>query len=195
MLIYYIVTIFIREKILKSVEKANINEIILSCLSRNARMSAREISNHLSSIHIKLSPRAVLKRIKKLENDRRIRGYTIKISSDDFSNHVMRLILISFRASKTLNSDIRRFNAYLQKAGFVALAARTRGEYDWVNIKIFPNDKLANEESDTYRTLFGHVTERYTVFDLNLVKNPDFVQPLVYKATDYSKVYHDFMIK
>ena len=74
---------------------------------------------------------------------------------------------------------------------FAAFAARTRGEYDWVNNKIFPNTKIANQESDTYRTAFGDIIEKYEAFDLTVVRPPAFIQ-----ATNYSiKEFYEFCKK
>jgi hypothetical protein len=74
---------------------------------------------------------------------------------------------------------------YLQKAPFAAFAARTRGEYDWVNIKIFPNTKIANQESDTYRIAFGDIIEKYEAFDLTVVRHPTFIQAMNYSIKEF----------
>jgi DNA-binding Lrp family transcriptional regulator len=162
-----------------------IDEIILSCLVSNARMSAHDITQKLYSAGIKRSPRTILERINKLEKKGRITGYTLKTSSDNFNSHVMRLVLISFKTSNTFNKRIDVFTRYLQNAPFTAFAARTRGEYDWVNIKIFPNEKIANEESDIYRTFFGDIIEKYFAADLTIVKAPNFVHSTNYKISEF----------
>jgi hypothetical protein len=68
---------------------------------------------------------------------------------------------------------------------FAAFAARTRGEYDWVNIKIFPNTKIANQESDTYRIAFGDIIEKYEAFDLTVVRHPTFIQAMNYSIKEF----------
>lgn len=165
-----------------------INEIILSCLIENARMSSQDIHKKLESRGINRTPRAVLERINKLEKEGIIAGYTLKTQPKNFEGFVIRLILISFKTSQVFNERVAMFTSYLQNAPFAAFAARTRGEYDWVNIKVFPNTKIANQESDTYRTVFGDVIDKYTAFDLTVVKAPRFIQ-----ATGYSfKDFYDF---
>lgn len=172
-------------------ESNKINEVILSCLIKNARMSAHDISKNLKSHGIKRTPRAILERINKLEKEGKIAGYTLKTQPKNFENAVIRLILISFKTSPIFNERIAMFTYYLQKAPFAAFAARTRGEYDWVNIKIFPNTKIANQESDTYRTAFGDIIEKYEAFDLTVVRAPAFIQ-----ATNYSiKEFYEFCEK
>jgi Lrp/AsnC family leucine-responsive transcriptional regulator len=79
------------------------------------------------------------------------------------------------------------FTSYLQNAPFAAFAARVRGEYDWINVKIFPNTKIANQESDTYRTIFGDIIEKYTAFDLTVVKAPRFIQATNYSIEEFNE--------
>jgi DNA-binding Lrp family transcriptional regulator len=168
-----------------------INEVILSCLIRNARMSSYDISKKLKSHGIKRTPRSVLERINRLEEEGKIPGYTLKAQSKNFENAVIRIILISFKTSPAFNERIAMFTNYLQKAPFAAFAGRTRGEYDWVNVKIFPNTSIANQESDTYRTTFGDIIEKYHAFDVSVVKAPEFIQ-----ATNYSlQQFHEFCEK
>ena len=162
-----------------------INEIIISCLIKNARMSAHDISRNLKSHGIKRTPRAVLERINKLEKQGKVAGYTLKTQPKNFENAVIRLILISFKTSPVFNERIAMFTSYLQNAPFAAFAARTRGDYDWVNIKIFPNTKIANQESDTYRTTFGDIIEKYQAFDLTVIKAPRFIQAANYSFQQF----------
>ncbi len=144
-------------------------------------MSSHDISRKLKSHGIKRTPRSILERINKLEEEGKIPGYTIKAKPKNFENVIIRIILISFKTSPIFNERIAMFTNYLQEAPFAAFAGRTRGEYDWVNIKIFPNTKIANQESDTYRTTFGDIIEKYHAFDVSVVKAPEFIQ-----ATNYS---------
>jgi DNA-binding Lrp family transcriptional regulator len=168
-----------------------INEIIISCLMKNARMSSYDISKKLKSHGIKRTPRSVLERINKLEEEGKISGYTLKALPKNFEDVVIRIILISFKTSPIFNERIEMFTDYLQHAPFAAFAGRTRGDYDWVNIKIFPNPKIANQESDIYRTTFGDIIEKYHAFDISVVKAPEFVQ-----ATKYSlRQFYEFCEK
>jgi DNA-binding Lrp family transcriptional regulator len=170
-------------------DAADINEIIISCLTKNARMSSQQICTELRSKGIKRSARAVLERIRNLEVEGRIGGYTLKPISKNFEKVVIRLILITFKTSPIFNERVAMFTSYLQTAPFVAFAARTRGDYDWINIKVFPNTKIANQESDTYRTMFGDIIEKYNAFDLTIVRPPVFVQAANYPVQDF----YDFL--
>ena len=171
-------------------EADDISDIIISCLTKNARMSSQQICTELRSRGIKRSARAVLERIRNLEVEGRIGGYTLKPIGKNFEKVVIRLILITFKTSPMFNERVAMFTSYLQTAPFVAFAARTRGDYDWINIKVFPNTKIANQESDTYRTMFGDIIEKYTAFDLTVVRPPAFVQAINYPVQDFYEFLH-----
>lgn len=166
-------------------EADDISEIIISCLIRNSRISSQQICDELKSKGIKRSPRAILERIRNLEEEGKIGGYTLKPTAKNFEMVVIRLILIGFKTSPIFNERVAMFTSYLQTAPFVAFAARTRGDYDWINIKIFPNTKIANQESDTYRTMFGDIIDKYTAFDLTVVRPPAFIQAGNYSISDF----------
>lgn len=164
-----------------------IDDLIISCLTENARISANDISKKLGQFGFKRTSRAVSERIKKLEKDGKIAGYTLKTQPKNFENVVIRLILISFKTSPVFNEHISLFTNYLQKATFAVFAARVRGEYDWINIKIFPNTQIANEESDLYRTIFGDIIDKYEAFDLTIVKAPSFLEVIGYSPEEFHK--------
>jgi DNA-binding Lrp family transcriptional regulator len=170
-------------------EMDDISDTIIACLIKNARMSSQQICAELKSRGIRRSARAVLERIRNLEEGGKIGGYTLKPIAKNFENVVVRLILISFKTSPIFNERVAMFTSYLQTAPFVAFAARTRGDYDWINVKIFPNTKIANQESDTYRTMFGDIIEKYTAFDLTIVRPPAFIQATNYLVQDF----YDFL--
>jgi DNA-binding Lrp family transcriptional regulator len=172
-----------------------INKIILSCLIENARMSSKEIHKRLKSHGINRTPRAILERINRLEKEGKIAGYTLKTQPKNFEGFVIRMILISFKTSPIFNKRVTMFTSYLQNAPFAAFAGRTRGEYDWINIKIFPNTKIANQESDTYRTVFGDIIDKYTAFDVTVVKPPQFIRATNYPTKDFYKFCQEWTSK
>lgn len=176
-------------------EAEDISEIIISCLIKNSRVSSQQICNELRSNGIKRSARAVLERIRILEEEGKIGGYTLKPTAKNFERVVVRLILIGFKTSPIFNERVAMFTSYLQTAPFVAFAARVRGDYDWINIKIFPNTKVANQESDTYRTMFGDIIEKYTAFDLTVVRPPAFIQAANYPVQQFYTFLQQWIIE
>ena len=168
---------------------ARIDEIIMSCLSQNAKMSTKEIATEFRRNGIDRTERAILGRIHRLEQNGTIPGYTLKTKPQSYEGKVIRFILISFKTSKLFEERAEMFTNYLSTAPFAAFAARTRGEYDWINIKVFPNTKVANMESDSYRTLFGDVIDKYMAFDLTPIKGPDFA----HAANHSKKEFYQFL--
>jgi DNA-binding Lrp family transcriptional regulator len=164
-----------------------INKIILSCLIENSRMSSQNIHKKLKSHGINRTSRAILERINKLEKSGRIAGYTLKNHPNSFEGSVIRIILISFKTSPVFKERLEMFTNYLQNAPFVAFAGRTIGEYDWINIKIFPNARIANQESDMYRTAFGDIVDKYTAFDVTISKAPEFIKATNYAIEDFKR--------
>ena len=55
---------------------------------------------------------------------------------------------------------------YLNDAPFVLFSGRTRGGYDWITVKSFLSNEMADEENDIYRNLFGDIIQTYEVYDL-----------------------------
>ncbi len=168
---------------------SKMDEIILSCLSKNAKVSTKEIAVEFRRNGIDRTERAILGRIHRLEQEGAISGYTLKTGPQDYGRKVIRFILISFKTSKLFEERVAMFTSYLSAAPFAAFAARTRGEYDWINIKVFPNTKVANLESDFYRTLFGDVIDKYVAFDLTPIKGPDFA----HAANHSKKEFYQFL--
>ncbi len=68
----------------------SINVKILKCLSRNARMNASDIAEK-----VKLSVSAVIERIRKMENDGTILGYTAEIEPSKLNKDVTAMILVT----------------------------------------------------------------------------------------------------
>lgn len=150
-------------------------------------MSANDISKKLISHGLRRTARAVSDRINKLEKEGKITGYTLKTQPKNFENVVIRIILISFKTSPMFNEHITMFTDYLKNATFAAFTARARGEYDWINIKIFPNTKIANQESDSYRSTFGEIIDKYEAFDLTVVKAPSFIEAINYSLDEFNE--------
>ncbi len=59
---------------------------------------------------------------------------------------------------------------YLKEAPFCDFSARSDGEFDWIELKIFNNTHQANMEADLYRTWFGDIIDDYRSYDLEVYK-------------------------
>ncbi len=163
-----------------------IDEIILSALSKNAKQDLQEIGESLKDYGYNLSLEEIDSKIKTLENQRVISGYTISIDIKKIKHKIIRVVLITFRSSQHLTSRIEGLKKYLEDAPFVLFSGRTRGGYDWITIQIFPSTEIADEESDVYRNLFGDIIQNYGAYDFSPAKDPLF-HAFTYTDKEYKK--------
>src|SRR5690348_745760 len=73
-----------------------VEKIILSSLGKNARISSIEITRLLHDLEYNITERAVRYRIKKLEKDGIIMGYSTILNPAYTSEKIQKLILIKF---------------------------------------------------------------------------------------------------
>ena len=74
----------------------HIDEIIISTLSQNSKQSIFEIWDYLKKFKINLTEEEIESRISKLEFDKVIQGYTIKIDAKKIPHKVIRVDLVTF---------------------------------------------------------------------------------------------------
>jgi DNA-binding Lrp family transcriptional regulator len=164
----------------------NIDELILSTLSKNSRQDSKEIWNFLISCGYTLTEEEIGSRIARLEAEGIITGYTISVNSTKIKRRVVRVVLVTFRTSQHLPIRLEGLKKYLANAPFVLYSGRTRGGYDWICVQAFPSEEMADEESDIYRNLFGDIIQSYEVYDFIPTKDPSF-HSLAYTRKDYKK--------
>ena len=164
----------------------NIDELILSTLTKNSKKYSREIWDFLRGYGYNLSGEEIESRIARLEEDGVITGYTISVDTTKIRRRVVRLVLVTFRTSQHLPKRLEGLKKYLTNAPFVLFTGRTRGGYDWICVQAFPSEEMADEESDIYRNLFGDILQSYEVYDFIPTKDPSF-HSLAYTRKDYKK--------
>jgi DNA-binding Lrp family transcriptional regulator len=163
-----------------------IDEIVLSALSKNAKQDIREIKEYLRDYGYSISIEEIYSKIKALENEKVISGYTISIDIKKAKHKIIRIVLITFRSSQHLRIRIESLKKYLEDAPFVLFSGRTRGGYDWITVQIFPSSEIADEESDIYRNLFGDIIQTYGVYDFSPTKEP-ILHAFTYTNKEYKK--------
>lgn len=164
----------------------NIDELIISALSKNSRQDTREIWDFLMGHGYNLAEEEIESRISRLEQDGVITGYTVSVDSKKIRARVIRVVLVTFRTSQHLPKRLEGLKKYLADAPFVLLSGRTRGGYDWLCVQAFPSEEMADEESDIYRNLFGDIIQSYEVYDFIPIKDPSF-HSLAYTHEEYKK--------
>lgn len=144
-----------------------VDELILSALSKNSKQDLHEMGDYIRDYGYNLSLDEISSRIKTLEDEKVILGYTISINIKKVKHKIIRVVLVTFRSSQHLTSRLEGLKKYLEDAPFVLFSGRTRGGYDWITIQVFPSTEIADGESDTYRNLFGDIIQTYGVYDFS----------------------------
>lgn len=164
----------------------NVDELILSALSKNSRQDTREVWDYLRGHGYNLTEEEIESRISRLEEEGVITGYTISVDTRKIRGRNIRVVLVTFRTSQHLPKRLEGLKKYLADAPFVLFSGRTRGGYDWICIQAFPSEETADEESDIYRNLFGDIIQSYEVYDFIPMKDPSF-HSLLYTTKEYKK--------
>jgi DNA-binding Lrp family transcriptional regulator len=164
----------------------NIDELILSTLSKDSKQDIKEIWDFLMSFGHNLTEEEIESRITRLEEERVITGYTVSVDTRKIRRRVIRVVLVTFRTSQHLPKRLEGLKKYLADAPFVLFSGRTRGGYDWICVQAFPSEEMADEESDIYRNLFGDIIQSYEVYDFIPMKDPSF-HSLAYTNKEYKK--------
>jgi DNA-binding Lrp family transcriptional regulator len=164
----------------------NIDELILSTLSKDSKQDIKEIWDFLMGFGHNLTEEEIESRITRLEEEGVITGYTVSVDTRKIRRRVIRVVLVTFRTSQHLPKRLEGLKKYLADAPFVLFSGRTRGGYDWICVQAFPSEEMADEESDIYRNLFGDIIQSYEVYDFIPMKAPSF-HSLAYTNKEYKK--------
>ena len=164
----------------------NIDELILSALSKDSKQETREIWDCLRDHGYNLSENEIESRILRLEDDEVITGYTISVNTKKIRRRIIRVVLVRFKVSQHLASRIEGLKKYLGDAPFVLFSGCTRGGYDWICVQSFLTEEMADEESDTHRNLFGDIIQSYEVYDFIPMKEPSY-HSLIHTPEEYKR--------
>jgi DNA-binding Lrp family transcriptional regulator len=170
----------------------DVDELILSTLSKDSKQHIKEISDFLKDHGYSISEKEIESRITKLEENGVITGYTISIDTKKIKRRVIRVALVTFKTSQHLRSRIDCLKKYLADAPFVIFSGRTRGGYDWISVQAFITEETADEESDIYRNLFGDIIQSYAVYDFVSIKEPSF-HSLMHSDKEYKKFINEWI--
>ncbi|MBI1662839.1 MAG: histidine kinase [Nitrosopumilus sp.] len=163
-----------------------VDELIISALSQNSKQDVFEIWDYLKGFNYDLAEEEIESRITKLEEDEIIKGYTIKVDVKKIPHRVVRVDLVTFRTSQALPKRLVGLKKYLTDAPFVLFSGRTRGGYDWITVKSFLSNEMADEENDIYRNLFGDIIQTYEVYDF-VPQTEASIYALIYTEDEYKK--------
>lgn len=151
-----------------------IEKIILSSLGKNARMSSIEITRILNDLEYNITERAVRYRIKKLEKDGIIMGYSTILNPTYTNEKIQKLILIKFRIIKDNAGLVDRLMNYLNDSTFCVYACKIHGDYDFVCHFVFDSIDQFDLEIDNFIYQFSDLIADFRTFDSRLFKfNPN----------------------
>jgi DNA-binding Lrp family transcriptional regulator len=163
-----------------------IDELILSALSKNAKQDLNEIRDYLNDYGYNLNTGEIDTRIKTLENEKVISGYTISIDANKVKHKLIRVVLVTFRSSQHLTTRMKVLKKFSDDAPFVLFSGRTRGGYDWITILLSSSLDNADEESDVYRNLFGDIIQDFEIYDF-YPANGHNSNAFTYTSKEYTK--------
>ena len=122
-----------------------IDELILSALSKNAKQDLNEMRDYLNDYGYNLNLGEIDTRIKTLEDEKVISGYTISIDTNRIKHKLMRVVLVTFRSSQHLTTRMKVLKKFSDEAPFVLFSGRTSGGYDWITILLSSSTENADE--------------------------------------------------
>ncbi len=163
-----------------------VDELILSTLSQNSKQKVFEIWDFLKGFNYNLTEEEIESRILKLEKERIIKEYTITVDVKKIPHRVIRVDLVTFRTSQALPKRVEGLKKYLNDAPFVLFSGKTRGGYDWITVKSFLSNEMADEENDIYKNLFGDIIQTYEVYDF-VPQTEISIYALAYTEAEYKK--------
>ncbi|PIW35982.1 MAG: histidine kinase, partial [Nitrosopumilales archaeon CG15_BIG_FIL_POST_REV_8_21_14_020_33_23] len=163
-----------------------VDELIISALSQNSKQGTFEIWDFLKGFNYNLTEEEIESRISKLEEEGIIKGYTIIVDVKKIPHRVIRVDLVTFRTSQALPKRLEGLKKYLNDAPFVLFSGKTRGGYDWITVKSFLSNEMADNENDIYRNLFGDIIQTYEVYDF-VPQTEASVYALTYTEEEYKK--------
>jgi DNA-binding Lrp family transcriptional regulator len=152
-----------------------IDKVILSSLSKNARIPAADIANHLKNIGYKITERAIRYRLRRLEENNIVLGYSAIFNPSLTSEKINRTVMLKFRFSKDSNILIDRLIKYVEEAAFCVYSARLTGDLDWIGHFIFDSIEQYDLESDNFLHRFAELIQDYRSYDSSTIKASPYV--------------------
>ena len=119
-----------------------IDKVILTLLGKNGTASAPQISNKLTEMDKSITDRAVLQRIKRLQEEKIIQGYTTILNPDMIAEKSSIVLLLRFKPSAK-PIEIERLDSYLTEASFCLSAARLEATagFDYICHLVFGTER------------------------------------------------------
>ena len=148
-----------------------IDNIILSQLGKNSRISSQEISKVLQNFDYSITDRAVRQRMMRLEKNNIVLGYSTILNPELVSEKVNRTILLKFKFSKKTSEMVNRLKDYSLESQFCTFAGRLNGDFDWVCHFVFDSIDQYELETNNFLNKFSELISDYRSYETNLIKS------------------------
>jgi DNA-binding Lrp family transcriptional regulator len=152
-----------------------IDNIILSQLGKNSRISSQDISKVLQNFDYSITDRAIRQRMRRLEKNNIILGYSTILNPELVSDKVNRTILLKFKFSKKSTDMINRLKDYSLDSQFCTFAGRLNGDFDWVCHFVFDSIEQYDLETNNFLNKFSELISDYRSYETNLIKSTPYM--------------------
>jgi DNA-binding Lrp family transcriptional regulator len=143
---------------------------MLSTLGGNGRISSSDIERSLQDMGYSITERAIRYRIRRLETNNTILGYSVILNPSFVSNKVNRTIILKFKYSSGSPSLIHRLESYTQEASFCVYSARMNGDFDWICHFVFDSIEQYELESNNFIHRFADLISDFRSYESKVVK-------------------------
>lgn len=147
-----------------------IDKVILSDLSKNARIPVAEIADHLGQMEHKITERAIRYRLKRLEQSNTILGYSPIFNPSLISDKISRTVLLKFKITTNTPDLVERLNNYINNSDFCLFSARMSGDFDFICHFVFDSIEQYELESDNFINRFTELVSEYRTYDSKIIK-------------------------
>ena len=147
-----------------------IDRVILSDLSKNARIPVAEITDHLRQMEHKITERAIRYRLKRLESSNTILGYSPIFNPSIISDKISRTILLKFRITRNISDLVEKLTKYIDNSDFCLFSARMSGDFDFICHFVFDSIEQYELESDNFINRFTELVSEYRSYDSKIIK-------------------------
>jgi len=152
-----------------------IDKVILSNLSKNARIPAVDIADNLKNMGYKITERAIRYRLRRLEKNNIVLGYSAIFNPSLTSEKISRTIMLKFRFTKDPYILIDRLNKYVEESAFCVYSAKLSGDLDWVCHFIFDSIEQYELESDNFIHRFAELIADYRSYESTTLKASPYI--------------------
>jgi DNA-binding Lrp family transcriptional regulator len=153
---------------------------IIDLLTGNSRSSATQISNDLSKKGIPLTSRSVLNRIARLEKQKTIQGYTVRLSPTLFEQKYSMLVLLKF-VPLCNDNEIEKLSSILYDSPICSFATRMIGKadgFDYFYQIVCDTEQQFDLQLSSILDTFENMIEQCHTYKLAIMKeSPRIPQP------------------